>query len=590
MKKRLFAMLLAAVMVMALLPTAFAADGAAISVTVTKTNIKADRVVNYNGYGSLRINGNWDNAKYKNWFWVNDNPPAGLINPQVALVDRSGKLIFPYRENTDIYQRTLEYAYYEGVVSLTYTDYDGVYMSDGFAEYYLIDGTKISGKTYIGGGIMREGYAVVVDKGTGSINGYAGEPVYKILDKNGKLNELPEGFSTIIGIGGMYNYGTQLSLLNARCGEGLFAFYDNWKGEGGGYIDTTGKTVIDLEGLGYQNLGPFSEGLAGIVDDVDENFKVGYIDKTGKVVIPCTYRSGGMFSNGLARVETMDGKWGYIDKTGKVVVPCIYDSVRMFPDNGLAYVEKDGKSGYIDATGTVVIPLEYDGANGASDGLAAVGKNGKYGLVDYSNNVVVPLEYDDISSFVGGVAYAVKDGYLYIITEEGAEPPPSFNDVPEGEWYAPAVAWAAGLGYVNGVGGGRFAPLSTCTHEQILTMLWRAAGEIGAASSPFVVDSAYQGAVDWAYEQGMIDDSFNAKDPCTRASALKYIWMALGRQSGAASSFDDVSPDADYAAAVDWAVEIGITEGTGNNQFTPDKVCNRGTIATFLYRAYANSR
>ena len=47
-----------------------------------------------------------------------------------------------------------------------------------------------------------------------------------------------------------------------------------------------------------------------------------------------------------------------------------------------------------------------------------------------------------------------------------------------------------------------------------------------------------------------------------------------------------LSPDADYAAAVDWAVEVGITEGTGNNQFTPDKVCNRGTIATFLYRAY----
>ena len=133
---------------------------------------------------------------------------------------------------------------------------------------------------------------------------------------------------------------------------------------------------------------------------------------------------------------------------------------------------------------------------------------------------------------------------IHYNTTEPEEPtePPTFTDVPEGEWYAPAVAWAAGLGYVNGVGGNRFAPLNTCTHEQILTMLWRAAGEIEAGSSPFTVESAYQGAVDWAYEQGMIDDLFNPKADCTRASALKYIWEALGRQSGAASNFDDVVP------------------------------------------------
>ena len=70
-----------------------------------------------------------------------------------------------------------------------------------------------------------------------------------------------------------------------------------------------------------------------------------------------------------------DGKWGYIDKTGKEVVPCQYDNALGFSD-GLAVVEKGGKCGYIDKTGKEVIPCKYDVESDFSDGLAAVGKGG----------------------------------------------------------------------------------------------------------------------------------------------------------------------------------------------------------------------
>ena len=84
----------------------------------------------------------------------------------------------------------------------------------------------------------------------------------------------------------------------------------------------------------------------------------GYIDKTGKEVIPCRFYDTGGFYEGLARVW-LDDKWGFIDKTGKEVIPCIYDGADNFRE-GLAIVELDGKYGYIDKSGKEVIPCKYD--------------------------------------------------------------------------------------------------------------------------------------------------------------------------------------------------------------------------------------
>ena len=70
---------------------------------------------------------------------------------------------------------------------------------------------------------------------------------------------------------------------------------------------------------------------------------------------------------GLARVEKND-KYGFIDKTGKVVIPLEYDDAWNFKEGlaqydfkeGLAKVKKDDKWGRIDTTGKVVVPLKYD--------------------------------------------------------------------------------------------------------------------------------------------------------------------------------------------------------------------------------------
>ena len=88
--------------------------------------------------------------------------------------------------------------------------------------------------------------------------------------------------------------------------------------------------------------------------------------------------------------------------------------------------------------------------------------------------------------------------------------------------------------------------------------------------------------------KGIIGEDFDENKDCTRATAVSYIWQAFDKPEAYKSEFKDVAEDADYAAAVDWAVANGITNGTDleAGEFSPDDTCTRGQIVTFLHRAY----
>ena len=128
----------------------------------------------------------------------------------------------------------------------------------------------------------------------------------------------------------------------------------------------------------------FDDGMMGVRRSKGA-YQYGFVDQTGKLVIPLQYSEVKRFTEGLAPVSrTRDSGWdlwGYIDKTGKEVILCIYQLADNFSE-GLATVEilseDDGyKYGYIDKTGKVVIHFEYDFGYGFFDGYAAVRKNGK---------------------------------------------------------------------------------------------------------------------------------------------------------------------------------------------------------------------
>lgn len=106
------------------------------------------------------------------------------------------------------------------------------------------------------------------------------------------------------------------------------------------------------------------------------------------------------------------------------------------------------------------------------------------------------------------------------------------------------------------------------------------------------VDKAayYKNAVDWAVEAGITkgtgENTFSPETECTRAEMVTFLWRAAGmpKVSAADNQFADVADDSYYKDAVAWAVANGITAGVGDGKFAPDAIVDRAQTVTFLWR------
>ena len=169
-----------------------------------------------------------------------------------------------------------------------------------------------------------------------------------------------------------------------------------------------------------------------------------------------------------------------------------------------------------------------------------------------------------------------------------------FSDVSASNYYYEAVKWAQEKGITGGIGNGLFGPNQPCTRAQIVTFLWRAAGSPepkGMSSfSDVSADSYYAKAVAWAVENGITtgtgDGKFSPDATCTRAQSVTFLFRAIGKLVDSKAEFSDVLTDSYYANAVAWAVENGVTNGIGDGLFGPNNSCTRAQIVTFLFRAY----
>ena len=171
-----------------------------------------------------------------------------------------------------------------------------------------------------------------------------------------------------------------------------------------------------------------------------------------------------------------------------------------------------------------------------------------------------------------------------------------FIDVAEGSYYEEAIDWAVEKGITNGVSSNMFAPNDPCIRAQIVTFLWRAAGSPAPKSmSSFTdvpADAFYAKAVAWAVENGITsgtgESKFSPNATCTRAQSVTFLYRASGSPAVSGSAeFSDVATNAYYADAVAWAAKKGITTGIGGGLFGSDNDCTRGQIVTFLWRAMA---
>ena len=249
---------------------------------------------------------------------------------------------------------------------------------------------------------------------------------------------------------------------------------------------------------------------------------------------------------------------------------------------------------------TIQLQLNHNGPFGMSLKLSVdLGKkhDGLYANLYIYNPKSGELKFQSAGMISGGKASWVFDhasDYAIVIDKESHEPV-TFPDVPDTAYYAEAVNWAVAKKITEGIGNKLFGSNDPCTRAQIVTFLWRAAGSPGPKTmsgfSDVPADSYYAKAVAWAVENGITggtgDGKFSPDATCTRAQAVTFLYRASGMPAVSGNAaFSDVATNAYYAAAVKWAEKNGITGGIGGGLFGSDNNCTRAQIVTFLFRAY----
>lgn len=215
-----------------------------------------------------------------------------------------------------------------------------------------------------------------------------------------------------------------------------------------GYADKKGKLRIPCQ---YEAAMQFKHGVAWVhvIEQNDENLTQSYwmlIDKRARRVGSNTFMqvSGEVpvkeFSDKIRYAGVnQGGKWGFINTSGKIVIPCIYDEVGNF-DEEIARVRRGSNTYFINSKDKTISD-EFQDARDFSCGLAAVYRSGNWGFINTKGEIVTELIWDEVSDFKMGYAMIVsrgKDGMSYGIVDTSGKlvlPAGSFVDVALREYF-----------------------------------------------------------------------------------------------------------------------------------------------------------
>ena len=189
-------------------------------------------------------------------------------------------------------------------------------------------------------------------------------------------------------------------------------------------------------------------------------------------------------------------------------------------------------------------------------------------------------------------ATCIIDGKTYTDTRTETEPFP-FTDVFETDYYYQAVKWAVDNHVTAGVTTTIFSPGSQCTRAQIVTFLWNLNGKpepkdtVNPFSDVTESDWFYQPIL-WAVQNnvtaGTSATTFSPNAKCTRAQVVTFLWNMNGQPKLSVSNpFKDVKTSDWYYHAIMWAVQNNVTAGTSATTFSPNQICTRGQVVTFLW-------
>lgn len=185
------------------------------------------------------------------------------------------------------------------------------------------------------------------------------------------------------------------------------------------FIDTSGRVVIDA--TKYDVVNDFSEGVAAVnigqtrianIGLIGQPGKWGYMDKTGKLVIPMEFTHAEDFSEGLAAAGSGD-HLGFIDHTGKLIFEVPLDVTLGFHD-GIVGVLYRGSVSYFDRAGKKIpVATEYGPkSHSFSEGLVPMQTKGKWGFMNPAGQLVIPATFEDAKDFREGLAPVKVKGEL----------------------------------------------------------------------------------------------------------------------------------------------------------------------------------
>ena len=175
----------------------------------------------------------------------------------------------------------------------------------------------------------------------------------------------------------------------------------------------------------------------------------------------------------------------------------------------------------------------------------------------------------------------------------------AFSDVGSDRWSASSISYSVNCGYMKGVGDGKFDPAGSLTRAMVATVLWRRENS-PAPSAPSGFDDVpagewYADAVAWAKEagvvQGVSDKEFNPNGLITREQLATMLFRFSSSAPVSVPERADLSPFADSGKVSDWAteplewaVEAGLIKGTDGNRLSPGGFATREQFAAIIER------
>lgn len=265
----------------------------------------------------------------------------------------------------------------------------------GLARVYK--NTLVNNKWITGYGFIDKTGKVVIECNLDKANDFEGSVTW-VKFKNQDYFTLINKKGTIIPTKNYKKTGSFYSI-----DPSVSAVYENDKM---GFIDTTGKEIIPCKYLGASS---FNEGLANVCDYNSIKGEYGYINKNGEEVIPLKFVQAGQssFNNGLARAS-VQGKTVLIDKKGAVAFKTAKGNIQGHNLGLILVFTKPVRKGWgwINFKDQFVIKPEYDHAENFSDeGYAIVERNGLVALIDTTGKTIIDFKYETI------YADYAKDGY-----------------------------------------------------------------------------------------------------------------------------------------------------------------------------------